>query len=95
VHCVLFDDCGAVRKLVSDFLICFVVRNCLCKSQVVLKLVVCNWFCFELNFQPSLMCVLGLCFIVTGLGLGFVDEEQEFWTDYDEVWIVMRKQNAR
>jgi len=27
--------------------------------------------------------------------LGFVDEEQEFWADYDEIWIVivMRKQN--
>jgi len=37
------------------------------------------------------MCVLGLCFIVICLGLGFVYEEQGFWTDYDEVWIEQAK----
>ena len=42
-------------------------------------------------FRPPVMCVLGLCFIVTGLGLGFVDEEQGFWTNYDEVWIEKAK----
>jgi len=46
------------------------------------------------------MCVNWLPFDCVGAGfysgrfrLGFIDEEQEFWADYDEIWIVMRKQN--